>query len=311
MLSVVVPVYNEEKNVSELHRELVFVLQKTHIPYEIIFVNDGSTDGTLAELKKLEPVKIISFTANFGQTSAFDAGFKAAKGETVVSLDGDLQNDPADIPVLLRKLDEGYDAVCGWRHPRNDTASKIFISLAAGILRRILLGDRLHDAGCSLRVYKKECLAGLDLYSEMHRFIPSILASRGFKITEVKTRHRPRQAGKTKYNWTRAAKGLTDMMTVWFWQRYSARPVHLFGGGGLLIFLAGLGLGFYLFIARLFFDVSLVDKIWPMVSFFLMFFGVQFFVFGLLADISIRNYYGASGEKNYFIREVTENKRLT
>jgi len=308
MLSVVIPVYNEEKNVSELHRELVLVLRKIGTPYEIIFVNDGSTDGTLRELKKLTGTKIISFTRNFGQTSAFDAGFKEAKGDIVVSMDGDLQNDPRDLLELLKKLEEGYDVVCGWRHPRNDTAGKIFISGGARILRKILLGDNLHDAGCSLRVYKKSCLEGLDLYSEMHRFIPSILSARGFRVTEIKTNHRPRSSGHTKYTWSRSLKGFTDMVVLWFWQRYRARPVHLFGAGGLLLFFIGMGIAFYFFIARLFFDVSLAGRIWPLVSIFLMLSGIQLFVAGLLADIAIRNYYSVSKEKSYFVREIIENK---
>ena len=308
VLSVVIPVYNEEKNVSELYRELVSVLRKIGSDFEIIFVNDGSTDGTSLELKKLPGIKIISFTRNFGQTSAFDAGFKEAKGDVVVSMDGDLQNDPRDLPELLKKLEEGYDVVCGWRQPRNDSGTKIFVSLGARILRKILLGDELHDAGCSLRVYKKSCLEGLDLYSEMHRFIPSILAARGFRVTEIKTNHRPRLSGQTKYNWSRAIKGFTDMVVLWFWQRYRARPVHLFGAGGLLLFLLGLGIGIYFFAARIFFDVSLAGRIWPLASVFFMFSGIQLFVAGLLADIAIRNYYSVSKEKSYFIREIIENK---
>lgn len=308
MISVVIPVYNEEKNVSKLHMELLSILRGIGDIFEIIFVNDGSIDGTLGELKKLPGIKIISFTTNFGQTSAFDAGFKEAKGDIVISMDGDLQNDPKDIPELLKKLKEGYDVVCGWRHPRNDTGGKIFVSWGARILRKILLGDTLHDAGCSLRVYKKYCLEGLDLYSEMHRFIPSILSSRGFRVAEIKTNHRSRNAGHTKYTWSRAIKGFTDMVVLWFWQRYRARPVHLFGAGGLLLFLFGFGIGIYFFSARIFFDVSLAGRIWPLVSVFLMLSGIQLFVTGLMADIAIRNYFSVSKDMSYFIREVIENK---
>jgi len=226
----------------------------------------------------------------------------------VVSMDGDLQNDPADIPSLLKKLDEGYDVVCGWRHPRNDSGSKVFVSYGARFLRRILLGDTLHDAGCSLRVYRKHCLEGLDLYSEMHRFIPSILASRGWRVAEIPTHHRARKFGVTKYNWARSIKGFTDMVTLWFWYRFRARPVHLFGGGGLLLFGAGFILAIGVFVARIFFGVSLSDKIWPLVSIFLMLSGIQLFVTGLLADIAIRNYYSVSKEKNYFVREIIDTK---
>ena len=309
MLSVVIPVYNEEKNVSKLYQELFLVLGKLNEQYEIIFVNDGSVDGTLEELKKLPKIKIISFTRNFGQTPAFDAGFKAAKGEVVITMDGDLQNDPADIPEMLRVLRDGKnDAVCGWRQPRSDSGSKIFVSFTARILRRILLGDKLHDAGCSLRVYRKECLDGLDLYSEMHRFIPSILAARGYKVIEIKTHHRPRVSGRTKYNWIRGVRGLTDMAVVWFWQKYQSRPIHLFGGGGLFMFFIGFVMAAYFFVIRVFFDVPLAGRILPIIPIFLMLFGVQLFVTGLLADIAIRNYYVVSKKQNYIVREIAENR---
>lgn len=307
MISAVIPIYNEEKNVSELHRELLAVLEKIGQPFEIIFVNDGSTDRTLAELKKLRPAKIISFTKNFGQTAAFDAGFKAAKGEIIVSLDGDLQNDPADIPRLLKKLNEGYDVVCGWRHNRKDTVSKRFFSLGARMLRRWLLSDSVHDAGCSLRVYRKDAISWLDLYGEMHRFIPSIIALRGFRVSELPVNHRARKFGVTKYNWQRVLKSMTDMISLWFWFRFSNRPVHLFGGVGIVSFFVGFVMTAYFFVARFFFNVSLAGRIVPIAAMFLMVLGVQLFVSGLLADILVKNYYNTSRSKNYFVREEIEN----
>ncbi len=224
MISIIVPVYNEEKNVRELHKEILEVCQKLNIEFEIIFIDDGSNDNTLNELKKLNPVKIISFTKNFGQTAAFDAGFKAAKGDIIISMDGDLQNDPNDIPRFLEELNKGYDVVVGWRYLRKDNLSKCFISFGARILRRILLNDKFHDAGCSLRVYRKKTIENFDLHSEMHRFIAPILAGRGFKIAEIKTNHRPRKSGKTKYTWSRIIKGFIDMINVWFWKKYRKMP---------------------------------------------------------------------------------------
>ncbi len=306
MISIIVPVYNEEKNVRELHKEILEVCRKLNKEFEIIFIDDGSEDNTLNELKKLSPIKIISFTKNFGQTAAFDAGFKAAKGDIIISMDGDLQNDPKDVPKFLEELNKGYDVVTGWRYPRKDGPGKHFVSFVARILRRILLGDKLHDNGCSLRAYRRDAIKNLDLYGEMHRFILSILIARGFKVTEIKTNHRPRKSGKTKYNWLRGIKGFTDMLNVWFWQKYRSRPIHLFGGGGLILSSIGFILALYLFIARVFFGVLLAQKIWPLIAVFLMLFGVQLFITGLLADIVIRNYYNASKDKSYFIKEVIE-----
>ena len=305
-LSIIIPVYNEEKNVGELHKEILEVCQKLDREFEIIFIDDGSNDNTLDELKKLSPIKIISFTKNFGQTAACDAGFKTAKGDIIISMDGDLQNDPNDIPKFLEELNKGYDVVVGWRYPRKDSLSKHFISLSARILRRVLLGDKFHDAGCSLRAYRQNAIKSLDLYGEMHRFIAPILAGRGFKITEIKTNHRPRKYGKTKYNLLRGVKGFTDMLNVWFWQKYRSRPIHLFGGGGLILFGLGFILMLYLFVIRIFFNVLLGGRIWPLVAVFLMLFGIQLFITGLLADIAIRNYYSTSKDKSYFIKEIIE-----
>jgi glycosyltransferase involved in cell wall biosynthesis len=304
MISIIIPVYNEEKNVKELHKEILEVCQKLNREFEIIFIYDCSSDKTLDELKKLSPIKIISFTRNFGQTAAFDAGFKAAQGDIIISMDGDLQNDPNDIPKFLEELNKGYDVVAGWRYPRKDGAGKHFVSFVARILRRILLGDKLRDAGCSLRVYRKNAIKNFDLYGEMHRFIAPILAARGFKVTEIKTNHRPRKFGKTKYNWLRGIKGFTDMLAVWFWQRYRSRPIHLFGGSGLVLFLIGFAIMLYFFIIRFFFHILIGGRIWPLVAVFLMLFGVQLFVTGLLADIAIRNYYSTSKDKSYFIKEI-------
>lgn len=303
--SVVVPVFNEEKNIPSLHREIVSTLRKLKKPYEIIFVNDGSTDNSLQVMKKLKPLKIISLRKNSGQSAALDAGIKNAEGEIIITLDGDGQNDPKDIPRLLAKLNEGYDIVCGWRHKRKDPLSKKIVSKGAAFLRKFFVDDYVHDSGCTLRVYKKECFENLDLYGEMHRMIPALMRWRGFKITEVKVNHRPRKYGKTKYNWKRTIKGFLDMIDVWFWRKYESRPLHIFGTIGLfLTFLSSLLIG-YLAIARLFFGYSLSNRIWPLVGFVGFLTGIQFVIFGLLANLIIKT----DSHKNFYsIKEIIENK---
>ena len=304
-LSVVVPLFNEEGNVGRLHSKIVSACDGLKKPYEVIFVDDGSRDKTLEEARVLSPLTLIEFRRNFGQTAAFDAGFKAAKGELIVTMDGDLQNDPADSPLLLKKMKEGYDVVSGWRHKRKDSLSKKIFSRGANFLRKVLLHDTIHDSGCSLKVFKRECFDNLDLYGEMHRFIPALLEIQGFRIGEVKVSHHPRVQGKTKYNWKRGIKGFVDMVSVWFWNRYSHRPVHLFGGTGLLLSLIGSFLLLWMVIEKLFFGAELSEKIWPLMGVFLIMIGVQFFIFGLLADIITKIYYKDHKRMNYSIKKVT------
>ena len=301
--SVVVPVYNEDGNVVLLHKEILQVMKKLKESFEIIFVNDGSTDDTLNELKKLKPVKIVDLRKNSGQSAALDAGIKLADGEILITMDGDGQNDPADIPNLLKKLNEGYDVVCGWRHKRKDDFTKRFVSKGARFLRSFLVSDGVHDSGCTLRACHKECFEDLDLYGEMHRMIPSLLKWRGFRMTEIKVNHRPRQKGRTKYNWKRTIKGFLDMLEIWFWRKYESRPLHLFGAAGIA--LIGLSSLFLLFLAikRFFFNYSLSDKIWPLIAMTGFITGIQFLIFGLLADLTIKN----RNKKNFYkIKEVIE-----
>ena len=302
-VSVVVPLYNEEGNVTELHQKIVSACQKMGKPFEVIFIDDGSKDKTLEEARALSPLVLIEFRRNFGQTAAFDAGFKAARGDVIVTMDGDLQNDPADIPLLLEKMNEGFDVVSGWRWQRKDSLSKKIISRGANLLRKVLLHDFIHDSGCSLKAFKKECFDNLDLYGEMHRFIPALLEIQGFKIGEVKVSHHPRTRGKTKYNWKRGMKGFVDMISIWFWNRYSSRPVHLFGGLGMVLSLAGSLILAWMVVEKIL-GASLSEKIWPMVGVFLIMIGVQFFVFGLLADVILKIYYKDHKRMNYSVREV-------
>jgi len=307
-LSIVVPVFNEQDNVRKLHAEITAVLEKLEKSYEIIFVNDGSVDKTLENCKGLRPLKIINFRRNFGQTASLDAGFKEAKGNIIIAMDGDLQDDPTNIPKLLKKMKEGnFDIVASWRKIRRDSFSKKLLSKGADTLRKFLLNDGIHDSGCMLRAYKRECLANLDLMGEMHRFIPATLGMRGFKIGEVEVNHRPRIHGVTKYNYKRLLKGFLDALGVWFWMKYASRPLHLFGGVGLFSFILGGLFLLTLFVARIFYAYSLSDKVWPLLAIFLMMVGVQLFVSGLMADVLVKSRY--KGKKmNYTIREIIENK---
>ncbi|OGI26120.1 MAG: glycosyl transferase family 2 [Candidatus Moranbacteria bacterium RBG_13_45_13] len=306
-ISVIIPLYNEEGNVRELHQKIVEACRNLGKSFEIIFIDDGSTDKTNEICRSLAPLKFITFRKNFGQTAAFDAGFKNSSGEVVVTMDGDLQNDPADMKKLLDKLDEGYDVVSGWRKNRKDSFMKHFSSRLANILRKFLIDDGIHDSGCSLKTYKRECFDDLDLFGEMHRFIPATLKIQGFKVAEVVVSHHPRRHGVTKYNWKRGVKGFVDMISIWFWKKYANRPLHLFGASGLGIFIFGMLLGLGLGIARVFYGFKLADRIWPLVAVFLVLMGVQLFVFGLLADIVVKNYYKAQGRMNYKIKEIVEN----
>jgi len=309
-ISVVVPIYNEEENVIPLYEEIKKSLLDLNRPYEIIFVDDGSKDKTLDLIKSLHPLKILSFRRNFGQTAALSAGFDASEGDIVISMDGDLQNDPADIKNLIEKLNEGFDVVCGWRKNRQDKLSKKFLSRLADKLRRFVLKDKIHDSGCTLRAYRKESLVDLEIYGEMHRFIPAILRQRGFKVTEIVVNHRERRAGKTKYNYKRLLKGMVDVFNVWFWFNYSSRPLHLFGGLGVAMGAIGGAFAVVLAIARIFYGISLQNKIWPLIAIFFILVGLQLFFFGFLADVMIRTYY-SKDKKPYIVKEILENENTT
>ena len=294
-LSIVIPTYNEQKNVGILYRRLKSVLDKLALRYEIVFVDDGSRDGTFRELRSLhnldKRVRVIRFRKNFGQTAAMDAGFKQARGDIIISLDADLQNDPNDIPRLLEKIMQGYDVVCCWRKNRKDTLSKHITSRFANIMRKFVINDKIHDSGCTLKAYKKECFEDLNLFGEMHRFIPALLRWKGFKITEIPVAHHSRKYGKTKYNAKRLMKGFLDMIVVKFWMQYSTRPVHLFGGIGILMSTLGFLTGIYLSIMKIVFGQSLSDRPLLLLAILLIILGIQFMIFGLIVDIQIKDFY--------------------
>jgi glycosyltransferase involved in cell wall biosynthesis len=306
-ISVVVPVFNEEDNVEKLHTKIKEECAKLGRTFEIIFINDGSTDRTAEKCRNLSPLRLINFRKNYGQTAAFDAGFQAARGEVIITMDGDLQNDPADIAKLLEKMDEGFDVVSGWRFERKDSLSKKIFSRGANLLRKFFMQDKIHDSGCSLKAYKRECFEDLELFGEMHRFIPALLEIDGFKVGEVKVSHHPRISGVTKYNWKRAFKGFVDMVSIWFWRKFANRPLHLFGASGMVLsFLGGLIL-IWMFVEKVFFGESIGERIWPMIGVMLVLVGVQLFISGLLADILIKNYFKAKNHRGYNIREIIEN----
>ena len=307
-LSVVVPVYNEEGNVAELHREIKETCEKAGYEYEIIFINDGSSDRTDEICRTLVPLKYIQFRKNIGQTAAMDAGIKAAEKDLIVTMDGDRQNDPTDIPRMVNYLmNNDYDVVSGWRKYRKDTFMKRFVSRGANALRHILVHDGIHDSGCSLKVYRRECFRGINLYGEQHRFIPAILEIKGFKVGEIVVNHRARTSGRTKYNWHRTIKGFVDMISVWFWNKYASRPLHILGAFGILFCLLGGACGIWSVV--LFLEGYKMSRniIPPILTVFFMIMGVLMFVFGLMSEILVKIYFGTHVDAPYSIKEMVVN----
>lgn len=310
-LSVVIPVYNEEDNVEPLVREIEASLAAMGKSYEVVIVDDGSSDTTLSRLKGLQAhsqhLKVIGLKRNFGQTAALAAGLAEADGNVVILMDGDGQNDPADIPALLQTLDDGYDLVAGWRHDRKDDFfSKRLPSMLANRLIARITRVPLHDSGCTLKAMRREVAKNLRLYGEMHRFIPAIAFERGAKIAELKVNHRPRLHGKSKYRVTRVLRVLLDLLTVRFLNKYATRPAHLFGSLGLCGFGLGLLTGLYLGVQKVVFDHQVSGRPLLLISLLLMFFGVQFLAIGLLGELLTRTYHEAQGRPVYVVREVLE-----
>ena len=308
-ISVVVPVFNEEGNVRALHKEILEVCKKENYKFEIIFVDDGSKDKTPEICKELKPLKYIRMRKNFGQTAAMDAGIKAAQYDYIVTMDGDRQNDPADIPKLVNYLEENdLDIVSGWRKNRKDTVMKKFTSRVANFLRGIIVKDHIHDSGCSLKIYKKECFDHINLYGEMHRFIPALLKIKGFEVGEVVVNHRPRTAGVTKYNWKRTIKGFVDMISLWFWSKYAVRPLHILGAGGMIsIFLGVVCAIWSIVLFALGYKMS-NNIMPPLLTVFFIIVGLLMFIFGLMSDMMSKTYYGSGIDKSYSVKETIENK---
>lgn len=307
MISVIVPVYNEKENIEALYKKLIKVLKKED---EIIFVDDGSTDGSYEVIKKIHErdgrVKCIKFARNFGKTAALMAGFEIAKGDAVVTIDGDLQNDPDDIPKLLEKLKE-YDVVNGWRYDRKDPFfSKKLPSIISNKISRWLTGLKIHDFNCGLKAYKKECIKDLEIYGEMHRYIPAILSWKGYSVGEVKVKHHPRKFGKSKYGVARLIRGMFDLINFKFWAGYSTRPLHFFGGIGLIMFGVGFLIDLYLVLLKFLYGETLSNRPLLFLGILLIIVGFQIFMTGFLAEIMIRNYYSTTNKKTYVIKEKLE-----
>jgi len=313
-LSIVVPVYNEEENLYHLYQELTRVLDPLGLEYEIICADDGSKDRSFEILKELaerDPrVKVIRFRRNYGQTAGFSAGFDYAKGEIVVTIDADLQNDPESIPVLLEKIAEGYDVVSGWRKNRQDPfLTRRLPSMIANALISRTTGVRVHDRGCSLRAHRKEVVKEMRLYGELHRFIPDIAAWLGARMAEVPVRHRPRQFGKSKYGISRTFRVILDLITVRFLQGYSTRPIHIFGRWGLLMGFLGFLLGLYLTSVKLFLGQSIGNRPALFLSVLLMLVGVQLISIGLLGEMLVRIYYEGQQKPIYRVRQIIDYSR--
>jgi glycosyltransferase involved in cell wall biosynthesis len=300
--SVVVPMYNEKGNAGPLYEELRAEMKKLGKPFEVIIVDDASTDGTADELADKSPLIYIRMRKNAGQSSALDAGIKHAKGKILITMDGDGQDDPSYIPALLEEMHRGYDVVCAWRHKRQDSFGKRLVSGGWKYLRSYLVDDVVHDAGTQFRVYDRSVFDDLELYGELHRFIPALLNWRGYKIGEVKVNHRPRIHGITKYSWTKIFKGFSDMLYMWFWHKYDTRPVHLFGTVGIISMGTGMLILLFMGYLRLFQGYQLSNKIWPLVGFFFVMIGIQMFATGVLAASLVR----IDTSRKYYIAEVIE-----
>jgi dolichol-phosphate mannosyltransferase len=308
-LSVIVPVFNEEESIVPLVNALMSVLRRTGRRFEIIFVDDGSTDRSAERLSTAvathPEIKVIQFRANAGQTAALMAGMDHASGDTIVTIDADLQNDPEDIPILLSKLDEGADVVSGWRKDRQDAPlRRNLVSRIANSLISFISGVRLHDYGCTLKAYRREVLGGMRLYGEMHRFVPVYASWMGAKVVELPVRHHGRRFGKSKYGLNRTLKVVLDLMVVKFFSRYLVKPIYVFGGfGAWSIFSAVVVIGYALYLkfseAR-----SLIQTPLPVLAAMLFLIGITSILMGLLAEIVVRTYFESQGLRSYNVRKL-------
>lgn len=316
-LSLVIPVFNEEGNLPHLYDSIQETMNGLNQSWEVVFVDDGSRDRSLVLLcemadKDPEHVRVVVFRRNYGQTAAIAAGIDHSSGETIILLDADMQNDPADIPRLLAKLDEGYDLVSGWRKERKDNAvTRNFPSMLANWLISWVTGVHLHDYGCTLKAYRRGALEGFRLYGEMHRFIPVYAASVGAKITEIPVRHYPRVSGETKYGLERTIKVILDLFTVKFLVSYSSKPIYLFGGTGLMLMVISAIIFAVLLVRRIFFLVGVTGS--PLFQMSAMFFilGFQSMLMGLIAELLVRTYHESQRKPTYTVRSVIngENKQ--
>ncbi len=308
-LSIVIPVFNEEENMSLIYEELKGVLNGMRMDHEILFIDDGSTDMSLDILKDLQrrdpAVKIISFRKNFGQTAAMSAGFDYASGDVIITMDGDLQNDPHDIPQLIAKIEEGYDVVTGWRHDRKDAfINRKLPSIIANKIISLTTRVSLHDYGCTLKAFRREVIKNIKLYGEMHRFIPAIASGMGISFTEIKVNHRPRKYGTSKYGISRTIRVVLDLITVKFLLSYSTRPIQVFGLLGFASGSVGFLIALVMTIQRQFFGVPMADRPLLFLAILLIFVGIQYISLGLIAELQARTYHESQQKPVYYVREV-------
>ncbi len=307
-ISVVVPIYNEKDNVAILHKKIKDVMVKNSYDYEIIFVDDGSSDGTFEVMQQLakedKNLKIIRFRRNFGQTAAMAAGFDYAKGDVIVSLDGDLQNDPEDIPALLKKIEEGYDVVSGWRKNRQDEKKRVAFSKVANWLIGKITKVNLHDYGCSLKAYRSDVAKNLHMYGELHRFIPVLANIYGASITEIPVKHHPRQFGESKYNLSRTFRVIVDLILMYFMQKFITRPIHFFGIIGFFLFALGFGIDSYLAAEKIFFGMSIGNRPLLLMGVLLILTGINLGGIGIISEFLTRIYYESQNKKIYNIKTM-------
>jgi glycosyltransferase involved in cell wall biosynthesis len=313
-ISLIVPVFNEADSLPGLYAELGKACRSLGKTYEIILVDDGSTDASFEILKGIQAgdpaVKVIRFRRNFGQTAALAAGFDYSAGEIIVTLDADLQNDPEDIAALLKKMDEGYDIVSGWRRNRKDRfLSRRVPSMLANWLISRITGVKLHDYGCTLKAFRKEVIKNINLYGELHRFIPAIASTMGVSIAEIEVRHRPRLKGRSNYNILRTPRVVLDLLTVKFLLSYSTRPLQIFGLFGLVSGFAGGLVGIWLSYERLILKHGIANRPLLLLAILLIVIGIQFITLGLLAEIMVRAYHESSAKRIYHIKEIIDSDR--
>jgi len=307
-LSLIIPVYNEQDNLPDLFDAIYKAMNVVNQPWEAILVDDGSRDKSLSVLKTYaekdtQHIRLISFRRNFGQTAAIAAGLDYSQGEIIVLLDADMQNDPADIPMMLAKLDEGYDLVSGWRKHRKDNAvTRNFPSMLANWVISRVTGVYLHDYGCTLKAYRRDVLEGFRLYGEMHRFIPVYASSVGAHITEMPVHHYPRKFGKTKYGLERTAKVILDLFTVKFLVAYGAKPIYLFGGAGGVLMIISTVLMSFLFVRRFFFSIGIANSPLLQISAMFLILGFQSILMGFIAELLVRTYHESQRKPTYTIR---------
>lgn len=314
-LSIVIPVYNEVESLPLLHQSIHEALKDLERCWEVIYVDDGSRDGSMNLLTRLsaqdaEHVVVVEFRRNFGQTTAIAAGIDHAQGDVIVFLDADMQNDPADIPMILGKLDEGYDVVSGWRRDREDNAlTRNLPSHMANWLISNVTGVHLHDYGCTLKAYRREVITGFKLYGEMHRFIPVYANSVGAKILEVPVRHHARQYGKSKYGLERTMKVVLDLMAVQFLTKAANKPIYLFGGGGLGLFALGFLGMLFLAIRKFIFQIDILNSPIFIISVMVAMTGFQAILMGLIAELLVRTYHESQQKPTYTVRKVLRSGR--